>query len=76
MANDIQPATKVMTEVAGSTFTVVSEAVVSTSEIISTSLDNVTQELSEFASEMQHGPPAMGAENEQEEKATPVNISV
>ena len=76
MANDITPVTKVAVEVAGSTLTVVSEALVSTSEIISTSLNNVSQELSEFTTEMQNGPSATGADNDQEQKATPVNMSV
>mmetsp|Transcript_15794 Transcript_15794/g.26405 ORF Transcript_15794/g.26405 Transcript_15794/m.26405 type:complete len:193 (-) Transcript_15794:298-876(-) len=74
VAADVAPAAQVMTDVAGSTLNVVGEALVSTSEIVSTSLNNATQELSEFASEMQNGPPK--TEQSQEEPPKPTNTSV
>lgn len=74
MQADIAPATQVITEVAGSTLGVVSEALTSTTDIVSASLNNASQELSDFASEMQRGPPEEKAGEEPAPKAT--NISV
>ena len=77
MRDDIGPATKVMTEVAGSTFTVMSEAFVSTSEIVSTSLNNATKELGEFASEMKSGSSSSNTPDQKEESPPkPTNTSV
>lgn len=74
VAADVGPAAQVVTDVAGSTLSVVGEALVSTSEIVSTSLNNATQELSEFATEMQNGPPQ--TEHSEEEPPKPTNTSV
>jgi hypothetical protein len=74
VAADVGPATKVVTDVAGSTFHVVGDALVSTSEIVSTSLNNAAQELSEFATEMQNGPPVNSEASST--PPTPKNTSV
>ena len=77
IADDIGPATKVMTDVAGSTISVVSEAIVCTSDVVSKSVHNMGQELSEFAEEMQNGPPqnnVQSQENAQSELEKPTNV--